>query len=204
MTGRLPLRPRRRIPLWVTVLLTAAGAWIVGLLAFVDTARSPPADPGRPTDAVVVLTGGSERVATGFRLLIEGLSDRLFISGVFEDTRLSDLLATAGLTDDSVSPDAVTLGRVARDTRGNAREVAAWVAANRIGSVRLVTANYHMPRALLELRTTLPSLAIVPHPVTPGMVRLEAWWRWPGTASLIVTEYTKYLVALARGLGDAG
>lgn len=204
MTGRLPLRPRRRIPLWVTVLLTAAGAWIVGLLAFVDTARSPPADPGRPTDAVVVLTGGSERVATGFRLLTEGVSDRLFISGVFEDTRLSDLLATAGLTDDSVSPDAVTLGRVARDTRGNAREVAAWVAANRIGSVRLVTANYHMPRALLELRTTLPSLAIVPHPVTPGMVRLEAWWRWPGTASLIVTEYTKYLVALARGLGDAG
>ncbi len=204
MTGRLPLRPRRRVPLWVTVLLTAAGAWIVGLLAFVDTARTPPADPGRPTDAVVVLTGGSERVATGFRLLTEGVSDRLFISGVFEDTRLSDLLATASLTDDSVSPDAVTLGRVARDTRGNAREVAAWVAANRIGSVRLVTANYHMPRALLELRTTLPSLAIVPHPVTPGMVRLEAWWRWPGTASLIVTEYTKYLVALARGLGDAG
>lgn len=204
MTGRLPLRPRRRVPLWVTVLLTAAGAWIVGLLAFVDTARTPPADPGRPTDAVVVLTGGSERVATGFRLLTEGVSDRLFISGVFEDTRLSDLLATAGLTDDSVPPDAVTLGRVARDTRGNAREVAAWVAANRIGSVRLVTANYHMPRALLELRTTLPSLAIVPHPVTPGMVRLEAWWRWPGTASLIVTEYTKYLVALARGLGDAG
>ena len=204
MTGRLPLRPRRRVPLWVTVLLTAAGAWIVGLLAFVDTARAPPADPGRPTDAVVVLTGGSERVATGFRLLTEGVSDRLFISGVFEDTRLSDLLATAGLTDDSVSPDTVTLGRVARDTRGNAREVAAWVAANRIGSVRLVTANYHMPRALLELRTTLPSLAIVPHPVTPGMVRLEAWWRWPGTASLIVTEYTKYLVALARGLGDAG
>ena len=204
MTSRLPLRPRRRVPLWVTVLLTAAGAWIVGLLAFVDTARTPPADPGRPTDAVVVLTGGSERVATGFRLLTEGVSDRLFISGVFEDTRLSDLLATAGLTDDSVPPDAVTLGRVARDTRGNAREVAAWVAANRIGSVRLVTANYHMPRALLELRTTLPSLAIVPHPVTPGMVRLEAWWRWPGTASLIVTEYTKYLVALARGLGDAG
>lgn len=204
MTSRLPLRPRRRVPLWVTVLLTAAGAWIIGLLAFVDTARTPPADPGRPTDAVVVLTGGSERVATGFRLLTEGVSDRLFISGVFEDTRLSDLLATAGLTDDSVPPDAVTLGRVARDTRGNAREVAAWVAANRIGSVRLVTANYHMPRALLELRTTLPSLAIVPHPVTPGMVRLEAWWRWPGTASLIVTEYTKYLVALARGLGDAG
>lgn len=203
MTDRLRLRPRRRVPLWATALLTAVGAWIIGLLGFVDTARIPPADPDRPTDAVVVLTGGSDRVATGFRLLAEGLSDRLFISGVFEDTRLSDLLATAALEADSVPLDAITLDRAARDTRGNAREIAAWATANGIESVRLVTANYHMPRALLEVRATLPSVAIVPHPVTPDGVRLEAWWRWPGTASLIVTEYTKYLVALARGLGDA-
>ncbi|KAF0137397.1 MAG: hypothetical protein FD153_1694, partial [Rhodospirillaceae bacterium] len=26
----------------------------------------------------------------------------------------------------------------------------------------------------------------------------EEWWRWPGTATLIATEYTKYLVAMVR------
>jgi len=29
-------------------------------------------------------------------------------------------------------------------------------------------------------------------------------WRWPSSASLLVTEYSKYLVALARGPFDGG
>ena len=44
------------------------------------------------TDAIVVLTGGAERVETGFRLLADGLAPRLFVSGVHPDSRLADLV----------------------------------------------------------------------------------------------------------------
>jgi hypothetical protein len=32
--------------------------------------------------------------------------------------------------------------------------------------------------------------------VFPPNFKGEEWWRWPGTASLILIEYSKYLVAL--------
>lgn len=201
MHARLNLRSRRQVPIWATVLLLGAGAWIIGLLAFVDAARQPPADLSIKADAVIVLTGGSERVATGLRLLAAGASDRLLITGVHEDTQLPDLIAMADVSDTHVPLEAIALGRQARDTKGNALEVAGWVEENPATTLRVVTANYHMPRALWELHVALPDATIIPHPVTPGQVRLDAWWRWPGTASLIVTEYTKYLVALARGVG---
>jgi uncharacterized SAM-binding protein YcdF (DUF218 family) len=69
-------------------------------------------------------------------------------------------------------------------------------------SLRLVTAAYHMPRSLLEFRRVLPNAEIVPHPVFPEPVKQRGWWPWPGSASLIVSEYSKYLVARARGLFD--
>jgi len=32
--------------------------------------------------------------------------------------------------------------------------------------------------------------------VFPTHFKGEEWWRWPGTASLILIEYSKYLAAL--------
>ena len=51
----------------------------------------------------------------------------------------------------------VTLGFAAFDTRGNARETAEWVAKNKVGSIRLVTSDWHMRRAALELASALPA-----------------------------------------------
>ena len=69
-------------------------------------------------------------------------------------------------------------------------------------SLRLVTAAYHMPRSLLEFRHAMPEIEIVPHPVFPENFKQRDWWRWPGSASLIVREYSKYLVARLRGWVD--
>ena len=72
-------------------------------------------------------------------------------------------------------------------------------------SLRLVTASYHMPRSLLEFSRVMPEVRIIPHPVFPERVKQERWWASPGTASLIVAEYQKYLLALARPvLGQSG
>jgi hypothetical protein len=37
---------------------------------------------------------------------------------------------------------------------------------------------------------------LIPHPVFPAQVRLEVWWRWPGTTRLVIGEYNKYLAAI--------
>ena len=73
-------------------------------------------------------------------------------------------------------------------------ETAAWVQHYDIRSLIVVTAFYHMPRALTELRRVLPGVALYPDPVlTPhsgGIGRVV-------TLRLIVEEYTKYLLAVA-------
>ena len=72
-------------------------------------------------------------------------------------------------------------------------------------SLRLVTASYHMPRSLIEFHSAMPGTPIVPHPVATDGFRREAWWAWPGTLRLVVSEYNKTLAALARTrLGTAG
>ena len=67
-------------------------------------------------------------------------------------------------------------------------------------SLRLVTASYHMPRSVAEFRAASPELVIIDHPVFPGHVKIDEWWRWPGTTILIVGEYHKYLFARIRQL----
>ena len=172
-------------------------AWVLGLIWF--AASQIPAeltDPDSRTDAIVVLTGGSERLATGFTLLRGDQAREMLVSGVGAPVDHDALFLAAG--EDGTLKDRVALGHVAGDTTGNAYETAAWMRARGYRSLRLVTAGYHMPRSLLELRHAMPEALIVPHPVFPERVKQDEWWRWPGTASLIAREYTKYLVALLR------
>lgn len=183
------------------IVLGVAGAaffaWLVGLAIFANMVpRTPPAD-GDVTDAIVVLTGGSNRLEQGLALLARGKGSKLFISGVHRGVALDDLLRRAGVSPDQ-APCCIVLGYRAGHTEGNARETANWIAKEKFRSLRLVTANYHMPRSLLEFGAAMPGIRIVPHPVFPEAVKIREWWRWPGTATLVLGEYNKYLVVAAR------
>ena len=92
----------------------------------------------------------------------------------------------------------VTLGYDARSTEGNARESLKWLGENGFTSVRLVTANYHMNRSLLEFRSVMPGITIIPNPVFPRQMQEPYWFARPGTVFLLFNEYHKYLVAAAR------
>jgi len=177
------------------VLLVAA--WAGGLVWFVDRIAAIPPGDGRTTDAIVVLTGGSGRLAAGLRLLAAERADKLFVSGVYHGVDVAELLRVSRRAPGELEC-CIVLGYRADDTVGNARETAAWMTAEGYRSLRLVTANYHMPRSLVEFHRVLPQAEILPHPVAPSVVRLEEWWRWPGTTALLVREYNKYLVSLAR------
>jgi uncharacterized SAM-binding protein YcdF (DUF218 family) len=176
--------------------------WLYGLVVFVARLPDQVEDPDRHTDAIVVPTGGSERLAEGVRLLIRGLAGKLFVSGVNAETRIVDLIAS--LPPDIQKPSralvdcCIVLGHAADSTLGNAAETAAWMRAEGFHSLRLVTADYHMPRSLLEFRHAMPDVAITIHPVFPDQVRRDVWWRSPGTAGLLIDEYNKYLAAFVQ------
>ncbi len=178
-----------------------AVAWLAGLPWFATGLPSSVPEPERVTDAIVVLTGGSGRVHRGLQLLAEKRAKKLFISGVYRGVDVQELLRISQHSPGELEC-CIALGYEADSTRGNARETASWMREQGLRSLRLVTAAYHMPRSLLEFHRVLPGTEIVPHPVFPEHVKQRSWWRWPGSASLIASEYNKYLVALARGLFD--
>ncbi|RAU22817.1 YdcF family protein [Paramagnetospirillum kuznetsovii] len=182
-----------------TVACMLVGAWAGGLIVFAATMAATVEDRDTATDAVVVLTGGSERLAGGLALLEQGKGRKLLVSGVHKGVDLAELLRRAGRPP-ADTHCCIALGHAADDTVGNAAETAAWMAEEHFASLRLVTASYHMQRAMLEFRRAMPGVLIVAHPVFPDAFKKDQWWRWPGTAHLLATEYTKYLGALARPL----
>ena len=132
--------------------------WALGFLWFA-LALPQPAD-NRRTDAIVVPTGSGGRIDRGIALLREGASPLMLVTGVFEDVRPGEFASQF-----RVSPElmecCVTLGFAALDTRGNARETANWTRENDIRSIRLVTSDWHMRRAALELKGSLPEGTVV-------------------------------------------
>jgi uncharacterized SAM-binding protein YcdF (DUF218 family) len=181
------------------VILILLAAWVAGLLAFADRVASstPPPDPPQ-ADAIVALTGASTiRLEAAEALLEEGLGRRLLISGVNPEATRKQVratLTTAGRAFDCC----VDLGFRAENTLGNARETAPWVARHHYHSLIVVTADYHMPRALLELATAMPGVVLYPFPVATEAVDARRWWGSPDDARRMVLEYCKYLVILAR------
>ncbi|MBF0393924.1 MAG: YdcF family protein [Alphaproteobacteria bacterium] len=175
-------------------------AWAAGLLWFAAAMPEVVEDDDSPTDAIVVLTGGSERLSAGFHLLASQRARKLFVSGVYHGVEVAELLSLSRQTPDEVEC-CIVLGYSADNTVGNALETAEWMAREGFSSLRLVTAQYHMRRSLLEFDAAMPEVRVIPHPVFPESVKQD-WWRWPGTASLIATEYNKYLVARLRHLAD--
>jgi uncharacterized SAM-binding protein YcdF (DUF218 family) len=184
---------RRRLALRVAgwTLFAVVVAWDMGLVWFIQfAARAMPPPP--MADGIVALTGGAERVETALRLLRAHQAHWLLLSGTGIGADLAVLAHRAGV-DPAPLADEVTLGRQATTTRGNALETAAWAREHDIHTLIVVTAYYHMPRALTELRRAMPEVTLYPEPV----LRPQSGFMGPlVTLRLTAEEYTKYLLAL--------
>lgn len=141
---------------FVSLLLVA---WVFGFLWFA-VALPQPADRAEQTDAIVVPTGGGGRIQHGLSLLGERAAGRMLVTGVDADVPPREFAAQYAVTPALMSC-CVTLGYDALDTRGNARETATWVREGEVRSIRLVTSDWHMRRAALELSRSLPSGVVV-------------------------------------------
>lgn len=181
----------------LAVAVLSVAAWLAGLVWFAESIPREFHDDNVQTDAIIVLTGGPLRLKAGLTMLAEGRAKKLFVSGVYRTVDVTDLLRVARQTPNPVEC-CIVLGHAADNTAGNAAETRDWMRREGYTSLRLVTANYHLKRSLLEFRRAMPEATIVAHPVFPENYKREDWWRWPGTLSLTATEFQKYLTALAR------
>lgn len=177
--------------------------WLIGLFVFADRVRgyTPAEEPAR-ADAIVALTGPSaERVNAAIRLLEQDKGERVLISGVNREVRRQELRAlTPG--SNRLFNCCVDLGFEAEDTVGNAQEIAAWARAKNYDSLIVVTSDYHMARALTEIRAAAPGVELTPYAVETPSLDNSRWWKAAVTARRMTLEYMKYLAALTRaGVG---
>ena len=193
----------------LAALAVIAMIWLAGLLAFADRVQqsTPQAEP-IAADGIVALTGANsnERIAAAVQLLAARKGRRVLVSGVNRDVSREQLRIASGSVR-RLYDCCVDLGFTAANTVGNARETAEWAAAMRYRSLIIVTTDYHMPRAMLELRAVLrpPAFSLQTYAVPTPALKSRRWWRSPGAARLMVVEYSKYLAILGReavlGLG---
>ncbi len=159
--------------------------WFLGFGWFA-IALPQPADDTR-TDAVVVLTGAPGRIDRGLDVVRKKWSPRLFVSGVDSEVKRGEFAAQYKV-EDRLMQCCVMLGLKAVDTRSNGLETARWVAKNKVESIRLVTTDWHMRRARLELERALPDNVTILSDGVPSRPTLR-------------TLFKEYHKLLARWIG---
>src|SRR6267378_2971160 len=176
----------------------------VGFVGFLSQLHGAEIKPDHKADGIVVLTGGSSRVSDAMELLAGGYGKRLLISGVHPTNAASDI--SRSLSDNqSLLSCCVDLDRSAVNTRSNAAETRRWARERGFKSLIVVTSNYHMPRAIVELSHAMPDIALIPFAVVGDKWRDEPWWTSGATLRLLLSEYAKYVAAELRvRLADAG
>lgn len=194
-------RLQRLRDLLVALAALALIAVVVGFFVFAarvgGQTESPPAAVS--ADAIVVLTGGRARLEPALALLRQQRGARLLISGVDTDISDATLRRTLDINAD-LFECCIDIDREALDTRGNAKSSAMWARRNAYGSLIVVTNDYHVPRSMLEMRSALPDVAIVPYPVVNTKPGANDFAGFADRYRVLLAEYAKYLVARARTL----
>lgn len=173
------------------LIVLALVAYLLGFGVFMAR-LSKPAE-GVTTDAIVVLTGGRGRIDRGVALLQAKAAKRMLVSGVPIGVTRDDL-ARENKAPRRLFRCCIDLGDAAVDTRSNADETADWMRANGYRSIRLVTSDWHMARARMELASALPDDVRIVRDGVPSNPRFE----------LLVREYNKLIlrrIALWVGVG---
>lgn len=161
--------------------------WLMGFVWFA-IALPRPHEGGR-SDAVVVLTGGGGRIGRGLEALEKGWANRLLVSGVDREVREREFEAEYKVPA-ALMACCVTLGFQSVDTRSNAAETARWIAVNKFRSVRLVTTDWHMRRAAMELTAQVPGHVDLIRDAVPSQPSLRT----------LFLEYNKLLARFAQRL----
>lgn len=152
----------------LTFCVGLAFLWFAGFGLFLEYVRGmQPQNPAEATDAIIVLTGGAQRVNKGLDLLSTGQGKKLFITGVNGHVSLQEILNLwkRPIIEQDSNDCCIVLDHKARNTIQNAQETRIWAQQEQIRTLRLVTSDYHMPRARLEFSENMPGIRVLAWPV---------------------------------------
>ncbi|AGF75055.1 putative membrane protein [Bartonella australis AUST/NH1] len=186
----------RYLPPTVLSLLAIIFFFCTSFIIFSEkTGRLKPPNPLPPADAIIVLTGGENRIETGLNLLQQGVGSRLLISGV-NIIANPDRFTRAARINPQLSVCCVDIGREAANTRGNAEESAAWIKKHGYKTVYIVTHDYHMWRSLLELKHLMPDVNFIAYPVKKN--NAESLIQQINYIRILASEYIKIINVYIR------
>ncbi|EJF76393.1 hypothetical protein ME7_00937 [Bartonella birtlesii LL-WM9] len=155
----------RYFPPTALILLIIVLLFCIGFIIFSEkTERLQPPNPLPKADAIIVLTGGENRIETGLNLLRKKLGSRLLISGVNTTTNLKSFMHSTYITP-QLFTCCVDIGYKATNTKGNAQESAIWIKKHHYKTVYIVTHDYHMWRSIRELKHLMPNINFIAYPV---------------------------------------
>lgn len=182
-----------------TMAAAAAGVVLLtgGFFWFVMRIPSEEVQLDRKADGIVVLTGAAARIPDAIELLADERGKRLLITGVYRSTSSREIAHITPLYSKYFAC-CIDLDRSALNTFGNAIQARRWAREHNFNSLIVVTSNWHMPRAMAELEHQLPDVKLIAYPVMSEKLKDDPWLSKFATARLLLAEYLKYLLALAR------
>jgi cell division transport system permease protein len=187
----------KRIKMFTRAIIAVMLLVIGGFILFVNSIDKEQQQKVEQADGIVVLTGGTLRIANAIQLLADKKAPRMLITGVYEKTRRSDIIRQVPAAGE-LFKCCIDLDYRALNTIDNAIEAKRWVELHAVKSLIVVTSSYHMPRAMLELRRRMPENRLIAYPVVSEGLELGKWWSKLSTIRLLASEYLKYISALAR------
>lgn len=190
---------RRALRYGGMLLILNAAVLVAGFLIFADSVSNMRPPETVKADAIVVLTGGYQRIEQAIDLLKRGYGERLLISGVNPSTTAGQI-RKATRTSPDLFDCCVDIGYAAIDTIGNANETAIWIRDKGYRSILVVTSNYHLSRSLMELRRSDPDTEFIGYPVVNADLKTRAWYSEPDAMRTMLAEYGKTVIAYVRGV----
>lgn len=184
-------------PLALLIILLIA-ATIGGFVRFAEDVSSlKPADDLDQADAIVVLTGGTKRITQAVALFEQGIGEKLFISGVNPDISDQELQRVSGASPKTFNC-CIMLGRQAKNTIGNGKEITEWASQNDYKKLVVVTSNYHMIRSLYELKAVGEGVRFMPYPVMTTDLENTSWIDNSDVMRALINEFAKLNYAYFR------
>ncbi len=187
-----------RFLLFLFILIVLA--FFAGFLFFLRHVQNLSTPTNVPiADGIVVWTGkGGNRLTTAGSLLEQERGERLLVSGINPALSTEDVIGLLGIATET-GLCCVDLDYEAQDTIGNARETQHWVKSLNYEHIILVTSDYHMPRASLEIRNLSGRVRITPYPVSEN--NSTTWWKDEAQRKRLFQEYGKLLLTYLRNSG---
>lgn len=110
------------------------------------------------SSTIVVLTGNAGRLNAAIDLMLLNTKARLLITGVAKGVKYSEIIKNK-----NIKETRIILGYNAQSTLGNAIETKIWIQKNNFKDFILITDDWHMQRALVLFKNSMPNIRIFPY-----------------------------------------